>query len=173
MTKPTILATIVVLSSLFGCASRDKTSVPQTIEEYPALTNIKNIYIASLGNEEGAGLVRERIRLRLAKSTRIVVVETPGQADAVLMGVAGVERQYSGSSGNLRTRYASTAVLRLVNVKTSETLWRFEYSSDGGGPRPFGGFTSVSSISNSVADRTVDKLLKDVTYADSKSRLIQ
>ena len=53
MTKPTILATIVMLFSLVGCASRDKASVPQTIEEYPALTNIKNIYIARLGNEDG------------------------------------------------------------------------------------------------------------------------
>jgi len=176
MTQSAIFATIIALCSLVGCASQDRiwssapqTSVPQTIEEYPALANIKKIYIASLGNEEGAGVVRENIRLRLAKSTRISVVETPDKADAVLTGVAGVERRYSGSGGNLRTRYAGIGVLRLIDVKTSETVWTFEYRSGWGGSSVLNQFASVSSVSSGVADQTVDKLLKDATYADSKN----
>lgn len=168
MTQPTVAATIIALCcGLVGCASRDSSSVQQTIEEYPALANIKKIYIASLGNEEGAGLVRERIRLRLAKSMRMSVVENPDQADAALMGVAGVETTYSGSGGNLRMRRSGAAALRLVNVKTRDTVWTYEYEGGYGGPQ-FRASSGVSSVANGIADRMVDKLLKDAGYADRK-----
>ena len=156
----TVLTGILLCCSLVGCASRDRTSLAPEIEEYPALAKIKRIYIANLGNEEGSGLVREKIRLRLAKSARMSVVENPDQADAILTGVAGVDRRYQGSSGDLQTRYTGFGVLRLVDVKTSETIWAFEYKRGWVGPN--------TSVSSRVADQTVDKLLKDTANADNK-----
>jgi hypothetical protein len=161
MTRAGIALTGILFScSLLGCAPRHRASPTPEIEEFPALSQIRRIYIANLGNEEGSGLVREKIRLRLAKSTRISVVENPAQADAILTGVAGVDRRYQGSGGDLQTRYTGFGVLRLVDVKTSETIWTFEYKRGRVGPN--------TSISSRVADQTVDKLLRDTTVADSK-----
>src|SRR6266516_688449 len=56
------------------------------------LANVRRIYSGSLGEEEGEDLVREKIRLRLAKTERFSVVVRPESADAILTGVAGVFR---------------------------------------------------------------------------------
>ena len=163
MRQLTITVTIVALCcSLIGCGFRlqPTTSTPKPVEEYPALVNIKKIYITELGTDEYAGLIREKIRLRLSKSTRFLVVEVPDHADAILTGVAGVERSYSGSDGNLQTNYAGIGVLRLVDVKTKEPVWIFEYKR---------GFVAPgSSVSSRVADQTIDKLLEDAARADSR-----
>ena len=113
-------------------------------------THIHKIYIADLGREEGADLVREKIRVRLMKSGRFSVVERPESADAVLTGVAGVVRSYDDDGS---TSFAGMGVLRLVDLKTDETIWVFEYK------RGFG----FGSASNRVADKGVEKLLKDAT----------
>jgi hypothetical protein len=145
------------------------TSALAVAQDKSKLTEIKKIYIGELGKEEGSDLVREKIRVRLMKSDRFIVVETPEAADAVLTGVAGVERRHHSSvhtdpsTGNVYgsggTSYAGIGVLRLVNVTSQETIWLFEYK------RGFG----FGSASSRVADKTVDKLLKDVKEADKKS----
>ncbi len=132
------------------------------------LVKVKTIYIGDLGREEGSDLVREKIRVRLMKSGRFAVVETPKAADAVLTGVAGVERRYNSSintdsSGNVYggggTSYAGIGVLRLVHFKSEETIWVFEYKR---------GF-SFGSASSRVANKCVEKLLKDANAAEKYS----
>jgi hypothetical protein len=49
--------------------------------------------ICHIVNLEGADLVREKLRVRRMKSERFVVVERRDLADAILTGVAGVERK--------------------------------------------------------------------------------
>ena len=120
------------LSMVFaGCAKR--ASVSEEVEEYDRLAYVHKIYLGSFGTREGADLIKEKIRLRLIKSKRFAVVERQDQADAVLTGSAHVEESYygsySGNSGSGSTRYSATGVLRLVNVKNSETVWLFEYVS--------------------------------------------
>jgi hypothetical protein len=160
-----LTATIIVLCcSLISCASRSGASAPEPVEEFPGLVKIKKIYIANLGNEEGAGLVREKLRLRLAKTARFSVVEVPEEADAILTGVAGVERSYYGSGGDLQTHYAGIGILRLVDGKTKDTIWTFEYKRSRGRP---------TSVSTKVADQTIDKLLKDTIYVDNKKTNMQ
>jgi hypothetical protein len=87
----------------------------------------------------------------------------------VLTGVAGVERRYNSSvttdpngnvSGAGNTSYAGVGVLRLVDTKTDETIWVFEYKR---------GF-SFGSASSRVADKTVEQLLKDAKAAEKKKR---
>jgi hypothetical protein len=134
-----------------GCAS--SASPP---EIFPGLINVKRIYIANLGNEDGAGLVREKIRLGLVRSQRFEVVEVPDDADAILTGVAGVERRYTGSQGNLQTHYSGLGVLRIVELKTRQTIWTFEYKRGFGGPL---------SVSSRVANQLVNKLLTDAANA--------
>jgi len=134
-------------------------------QQKPALVNVKKIYISELGREEGADLVREKIRVELMKSGRFTVVEKPDGADAILTGVAGVEaRHFSNVSGNATTgvygsggtSYAGVGVLRLVDPKTEVTIWLFEYKR---------GF-SFGSASSRVARKTVEKLLEDMQAAE-------
>ncbi len=166
MRQSAITVTIVTLCcSLIGCVyfpqlrTSTSTSTPEPVEEFPALVNIKKIFITDLGNQEYAGVVREKIRLRLMKSIRFSVVEVPENADAILTGVAGVESSIHGSKGDINTRIAGIGILRLIDVKTKESIWTFEYER---------GFMLGGSVSSRVADQTVDKLLEDTTRADSR-----
>jgi hypothetical protein len=152
-----LLGLILVLGAFAGAQEKFK------------LAEIKRIYIGDLGREEGADLVREKIRARLMKSDRFIVVETQETADAVLTGVAGVQRRHHSSIhtnpstgdvyGSGGTSYSGVGVLRLVDNKSQETIWVYEYK------RGFG----FGSASSRVADKTVDKLLKDVKDADKKA----
>jgi hypothetical protein len=128
------------------------------------LTNIHKIYIGDLGNQEGADLVREEIRLRLLKSDRFSVVERPEVADAGLTGVAGVVRSTTavktdsanGAVSGGRTVLSGVGIVRLVDTKTEETIWVYEYKP---------GFSFKGA---SVADKTVDQLLKDAQPSKKK-----
>ena len=137
-------------------------------QENSKLLNVRRIYIGDLGREEGSDLVREKIRVRLMKSGRFAVVEKPEAADTVLTGVAGVERRYTSSvntdsSGNVYgsggTSYSGIGLLRLVDPKSEETIWVFEYKR---------GF-SLGSASSRVANKFVENLLKDAKAAEKYS----
>jgi hypothetical protein len=135
------------------------------------LANIRKIYIGDFGREEGADLVREKIRIRLMKSERFRVVERVEAADAVLTGVAGAVRTYHSSvgpdgNGNVQgdggTSFSGLGVLRLVDLKTDETVWVYEYKR---------GIGLVGSVTGRVADKTVEQLLKDAQpRADKKKK---
>jgi hypothetical protein len=138
-------------------------------QDVSKLGSVKRIYIRDLGREEGSDLVREKIRLALMKSDRFRVVEKLESADAILTGVAGVVRRYDSTittdpttgnvSGGGGTSFAGIGVLRLVDVKSDETIWVFEYKR---------GF-SLGSASSRVAKKAVEKLVKDARTADRKS----
>ncbi len=137
------------------------------------LAGIHKIYIDQLGSEQGADLVREKIRLRLIKSARFQVVEAPEEADAVLTGVAGVERRRfssisSDSAGRVSgvggTSYAGLGVLRLIVGKTKQTIWIYEYKR---------GLSLTLSASSRVAEKTVTQLLKDAKAASEQATRIQ
>ena len=152
---------------LLAVAFCSAVSHAQDRSQVNKLADIRKIYIGDLGREEGSDLVREKIRVRLMKSERFSVVERPEAADAVLTGVAGVVRSYNNAvhtdqDGNVHgsgsTSFSGTGVLRLVDTKTDETIWVFEYKR---------GF-AFKGASNRVADKTVEKLLKDATPQSSK-----
>jgi len=171
MFNPKFTIVLMCLPLLFSCALHNaifsKNKIAQPVEEYPSLVNIKKVYIDRLGNEEGVGLVSEKIRLRMMKSMRFSVVEVPEPADAILKGVAGVERSIRGGgyvsegqgSSSVKTTYTGFVVLRLVDAKTSETIWSFEYRE-----------RCRKSASSCVADATVDKLIQDAERADDKAK---
>ena len=109
-----------------------------------------------------------RSRLRLMKAERFAVVERADSADAVLTGVAGVERKhystvhtdaYGRVSGGGGTSLAGMGVLRLVDTATDETIWVFEYKR---------ALLLVGSASSRVANKTVEQLLKDAKACTSQ-----
>jgi hypothetical protein len=77
-------------------------SHPEPVRNLSALTSIHSIYVTELRENDSSNLiegsirVRETIQAELARSERFTVVQDPAQADAVLGGLAGVERWYHG-----------------------------------------------------------------------------
>jgi hypothetical protein len=147
-----IIALCFSLAVSTSCASKCKT-------KYPALINIKRIHVSNFGDNYGADLVQEKIRLRLANSNRFSVVNTPDNADAILTGIAGIDRNFGGawdgSGGSMGTRFSAYVVLSLVETKTTETVWSYEDNCRHG-----------SSVSSCIADATIDKLIQDKACAN-------
>jgi hypothetical protein len=141
----------------------------EAIAEVAGLLSIRTIYLGDFGNGDGSALVREKVRTALASHSRFQVIENPNKADAILTGVAGVERHYRQSintdaygdvSGSGGTSYSGIGVLRLVDVKKETAIWNFEYSR---------GFMLGGSVSSRVANQIVDKLISDARRAEELS----
>src|SRR3954453_6915702 len=62
------------------------------------LSSVKKIFIGNFGYDENADIVKEKIRVRLAKSNRFTIVEHEENADAVLTGAARVLDNYQSAA---------------------------------------------------------------------------
>jgi hypothetical protein len=148
-----------------SAANSESAAAPvPSINPAANLARIHKIYVDQLGKGEGSELLREKIRVGLIKSGRFSVVERPEAADAIMTGAAGgVSQGYhssvstnvvnGGISGGGSTTYSGHGVLRLVDPKTEESVWIFEYKR---------GLMSGGSVSSRVAEQVVEKLMKDV-----------
>lgn len=141
-----IVIVLFMLSS--GCVPSTLNTVPVSPAKAAQLAAVRTLYLDGLGNEDGADLVREKIRARLIASNRFIVVENPQQAEAVLVGVAGVEKSISEGE----THYRGMGIFRIVERSTDSTIWSYEYKR---------GFMLFGSVSSRVADQVVDRLLLD------------
>jgi len=144
MKKAVVLAAILTLTALDDGNAQDRSK----------LLNVKRIYVADLGKEEGSDIVKEKIKLLLMKSERFTVVESRENADALLVGAAGVNSRGAGAA-------VGAGVLRLVDPKSEETIWVYEYS------RPLMAFGSEA---NRIAEKTVDKLKGDAKKAEKQKK---
>lgn len=82
MTATHIISPAFLLAALTlvgGCASSDQNLA--LAPDQHALAGIKSIYLSDFGSGEGADLVREKLRIRLLKSGRFDVVESPDRAE--------------------------------------------------------------------------------------------
>lgn len=103
------------------------------------------LYLGSFGSDDGAMLIREKLRAELISRRRWRVTEDSSRADVILTGSA------SNVGGQVRgtTDYAGTAVLRLVSNATKETIWLFEYERT---------YLLVGSVSSRVAEQAANAL---------------
>jgi hypothetical protein len=123
---------------------------PRATGEHKPIERIRDltsIAIASFGASDGAALVREKLSNRLVTSGRLMVVEDPEGADAVLTGVVGTDIYGS----------ASTAAFKLTTCD-GHIIWVGETSARGS-----------RSASSDIADKIANGLLKAVE-ADSKRK---
>lgn len=163
------LASVTALCGLiFGCQVV-KSSHPEPVRNLNALASIHSIFISDLREEdsshliERSNLIREAIQEGLTRSGRFTVVQDPAQADAVLDGLAGVERWYHGMEGyygmegDLDSHELGVGTLRLIDSKTKQTIWTHEYET---------GFLSPKqSVAERVGEQVVEKLLQDASPA--------
>ncbi len=74
-----VAATVLLLSAQ---ANADCAQTAETLSE------VKRVYVGSLGDKQGTTELREKLIRRLRNARRIQFVESPSQADAILAGKA-------------------------------------------------------------------------------------
>jgi len=113
------LLAALCLQAACATAGQGKTS---TIAPVPLMAS-RTIFLSSLGSDEGANLIREKLRASLLRGQRWRVTEDSIRADVILAGSASnVDGQNRGT-----TDFAGTAILRLISQASKEALWLFEY----------------------------------------------
>jgi hypothetical protein len=163
---------ILILCGLLAACQSTPGVPPPVVHDLTRLASVKSIYIEDLGREkdadliEGSDIVKEEISAGLTKSGRFSAAGSPQQADAVLTGLAGFEKWYHGMEGfyglegDLDTHYLGVGHFRLVDSKTTETIWTHEYKTGFLNPR--------QSVAERVAHQVVDKLVHDASCANDK-----
>jgi hypothetical protein len=164
------LASMTALCSLLlGCQAL-KSSHPEPVRDLRAVSSVHTIYIAELREDDTSNLiersdvVREAIREGLAQSGRFAITQDLSQADAVLTGLAGVERWYHGMEGyygmegDLDTHELGIGKLRLEDAKTKKVIWTHEYET--------GFLNPKQSVAERVAEQVTEKLVSDASHLD-------
>lgn len=151
---PAILAAVCVLLTA-GIAATAASATDQTLT-VNRLSQVKKIYVESLGSGKLGNEFRDRVIARLRKEGSVDVVDRPGQADAVMSGTAEIWVTGHVSStprSPLSVEHAiySGFVSAKVTDKNNEVLWSYLVT-----PRKF----EWGGIVHDLADNLVGKLLE-------------
>ncbi len=126
------------------------------------LSQVTKIYVSELGRTDDADIIHEKIKLRLAKTGQYSVVDRAEKADAVLTGTVVISQQIDGDFDDIETKNKGVAVFYLRDAETDETLWTYEFK-----PKFFNIAILTDKATrgyNQVANRTVERLLKDAGH---------
>jgi hypothetical protein len=119
------------------------------------LKTIKRLHVGNTGvKEEGGEEVRKKLIARTASSGRFTYVDSLDHADADVLGSAGYKTSYRNGQ-KFVTGYAT---LTLLDLKTQEHIWAFEYEK---------GKSETKKASDRVANQFIEKLLADAKAASS------
>jgi hypothetical protein len=130
----------------------------------PKIANVRKIYVDSLwviGHKHGKVVhvehgsqkeVQKRIVSAIASSGRFSAVEKEADADAKLEGSAGFIRSEEGGK-KFTTGFAE---LKLVDLRSKEILWVFDYKPKSG---------AGGKAADRVADQFIESLLADAKSA--------
>jgi hypothetical protein len=125
------------------------------------LSDVKKIFVASLGTAEGSELIRQKLINRLITTRITTLVDSAEDADATLTGAAEINKRMSFSGAgygvNGSENYSAEIVVRLIG-KNKQVLWTYETTTRG---LLFGGSPSVNRVISKVAE----KVTKDLTKA--------
>jgi hypothetical protein len=128
-----------------------------------ALGGVHKIYVAPFGTNDGAEGIRQSMIIRLVNSGKVTLVESAGDADAVLSGRGGqTSQRYSranvniyGGAASSGTAWSANGMARLTG-KQGEILWTAEATAG-----PFrSAFSKNEPSTTKVAGKLVDGLLK-------------
>lgn len=115
----------VITAALFLPSASAKADRAQTAE---TLSQVKRIYVGSLGAKQGASELRDKLIQRLRKARGVEVVASPGQADAIITGTGAVwieayiSTNPKPSPYNRQPVYDGYLSVELKG-KNNETLW--------------------------------------------------
>lgn len=126
------------------------------------LSDVKKIFVASLGTAEGSELIRQKLINRLITTRITTLVDSPEDADATLIGAAEVNQRMSFSGSGYGVNggedYSAEIVVRLIG-KNKQVLWTYETTTRG---LLFGGSPSVNRVISKVAEKVTKDLAKAI-----------
>ena len=129
-----------------------------------SLSQIKKIYVGSLGGSKGSSELREALVKRLRSVRGLEVVSTQAQADAVMSGsgeiwIKGYYRTSARPSPYAQNAIYGGALSIEVKGKDAETLWSYLVT-----PRKF----HWGTVSQDLADNLVKKFQQAVQDSAAK-----
>lgn len=151
-------------------APQQAYNAPPTGYGVERLGDIRKIFVAPLGYDQGSELIRQKLIDRIVKSGVVAVLNTPDGADAVLTGVTSMNHKNDLSSVPLPSfmkgngHYSADSVVRLIG-RNNQLLWTDE-STAGKFPGPS---RSMRGVSSSAADRMAKSLI-DAIVNDRRKR---
>ena len=143
-----ILLCIAILVSAVICQCQAQTT--------QALSQVKKVYVAPLGDRKGADAIRQRIADRLQASGKLKVVDRPEDADATVTGAGGIwvtgymSAGVRSSHANRQPVYDGFLSIDVLG-RDRATLWSYLVT-----PGKF----AFKPITNDLADQLVKKLLE-------------
>jgi hypothetical protein len=81
--KDSLLIICFLAATQVPCSGKLDGAAAQTVE---TLSQVKKVYVTSLGGKQGAAELRDKLIFRLKKCPGIEVVGSPSEADAILTG---------------------------------------------------------------------------------------
>lgn len=130
-------------------------------ERHPPLAApMHKVYVGSLGTSSDAEYLRQKMSRRLVKSRKVVVVDDPADADAVLSGKASIwfrgyscgNRRPSYLNRNCFPAYDAKMMLKLEDSR-GQTLWLGKLK-----PRFWGSQYISDNVVNQAAKHIVEVL---------------
>jgi hypothetical protein len=116
---------VTAIFTLFSAPGRAEHA--QTAQ---TLSQVKKIYVGSLGDKQGATELRNKLIQRLRKSSSIEIAASPGEADAIITGTGEIWiKGYSSANpksppSNRQPVYGGCLSIELKG-KDNETLWSY------------------------------------------------
>ena len=168
MTKLAILLSLICYSGFVAQANAEvtdaSTSTVQTSEQ--KITDVKRIFVGSLGTVSGSEYIRQKLVNALSKTSGITVVDSADKADAVLAGSAeiGHHRTFTLGPGFVSSvpNFQADVVLRLEG-KNQRPLWTDEISS-----RKHLSHLSGKGASSDVVAKIVSRLSEAINANDAQ-----
>lgn len=130
------------------------------------LTDIKKIFVGSLGSVSGSEYIRQKLINALSKTQGITIVDSAEKADAILLGSAeiGHHRTFTVGAGFVSSvpNFQADTVLRLEG-KNRKPLWTDEISS-----RKHFSHLSGKGASSDVIAKIVARLSEAINTNDAQ-----
>ncbi len=138
------------------------------VQTAETLSQVKKVYVGSLGDGRGAAAMRERISDRLRATHKFQIVASPLDADAIIKGTGRIwatgyiSLSVHASSANRHPIFDGFLSAEL-DGKAGTTLWSYLVT-----PSKF----SVRSITTDLADQFVKKLLEAVEQESQETQTV-
>ena len=146
-----VIQTCIFAFGALGCAS-GRGAVPPI--DAVALSAVTSVYLGDFGSEDGASLIKERVRLGLAEGKPFKIVESASVADAILSGAVSIQKE----NANGEVNYSGSGILHLVQRATQKMIWAHEYRDRRWIAPPTE--TNRAAVAARVANQMVDDLSK-------------
>lgn len=125
------------------------------------LRDVKKIYVAELGTTDSSDIIREKLKIRLMQTGKFTVVERESEADAIFTGTVVMDDRGDRGPHYSEASLKGVAVFYLRR-KSNEVIWSYEYKPKFFDMAVFSDKTVRAY--NQVAERTIERLMKDAGY---------